>query len=213
MSRRSAVPALLILHHRRFLQRGTHRLPAYIPSLTAPQTVKKPKHHLQTSSEASDETIHEDTIVKPNPSIPLRSLLVHRVLLSVANYAALAFLNICMYALFPLFLAMPVSIGGMGINPPTIGLALAIYGGVSGLTQTLVFARVVRYFGPRRTFVNGMFSLIPAFGLFPLISLVARNYGVAWPAWVLVSGILVCLAVSDMGWGASFARLCLGSEC
>ncbi|KAH6909202.1 major facilitator superfamily domain-containing protein [Coprinopsis sp. MPI-PUGE-AT-0042] len=170
------------------------------------ETVKKPKHHSRLSSEASEQTLNEDAVVSQSesPSIPIRSLFVRRVLLSVFNYAAIAFLNICMYALFPLFLAMPVNIGGMGINPPTIGLALAIYGGVSGLTQTLVFAKVVRYFGPRKTFVYGMFCFIPAFALFPCISLVAKNHGVGWPAWMLVSGILVCLAVSDMGWGSIF---------
>ena len=42
--------------------------------------------------------------------IPLRSLLTYPVLLSISNYVSLAFLNIAINALFPLFLAMPIDI-------------------------------------------------------------------------------------------------------
>ncbi|EAU85151.2 hypothetical protein CC1G_06167 [Coprinopsis cinerea okayama7 len=165
------------------------------------------KNSERQSKRLPDEAVDETAVTQPkepNASVPLRELLVHPVLLSVSNYACLAGLNICLYALLPLFLTMPVEIGGLGVSPPTIGLTLGIYGFVSGSLQALFFARIVRYLGARRTFVTSMFCFIPAFLLFPIISLIAKHYGINFLVWALIGAMLLLLTIVDMGWGTIF---------
>ncbi|KAF8628588.1 hypothetical protein AX17_005983 [Amanita inopinata Kibby_2008] len=54
--------------------------------------------------------------------VPISRLLVYPVLISVANYASLAFMNIMVSALLPLFFAMPIRFGGLGaVEPISMG--------------------------------------------------------------------------------------------
>ncbi|KAH9166541.1 major facilitator superfamily domain-containing protein [Lactarius sanguifluus] len=54
--------------------------------------------------------------------IPLRALLTRPVLTSVANYASLALLDIAAGALMPLVWSTPITLGGLGLTPVSIGL-------------------------------------------------------------------------------------------
>ncbi|KAF8875933.1 major facilitator superfamily domain-containing protein [Infundibulicybe gibba] len=63
-----------------------------------------------------------------NEPLPLHNLLVYPVIISISNYMALAFLEIMLYALFPLFFTMPIHIGGLGFKPSTIGYIMGVYG-------------------------------------------------------------------------------------
>ncbi|KAJ6546345.1 major facilitator superfamily domain-containing protein [Mycena sp. CBHHK59/15] len=136
--------------------------------------------------------------------LPLRELLTFPVLISVSNYVALAFLNTTLGALLPLFLAMPLPLGGLGLPPATIGLVLASYGAATGLFQVFFFARLIRKLGERRVFINGLATCLPAFALFPLTSVVAQRYGVAGPVWGLVGCVLALGALMDTSFGAIF---------
>ncbi|KAF8875938.1 major facilitator superfamily domain-containing protein [Infundibulicybe gibba] len=60
--------------------------------------------------------------------LPLYDLLVYPVIISVSNYTALIFLNTMLDALLPLFLAMPIHIGGLGFKPSTIGYIMGSFG-------------------------------------------------------------------------------------
>lgn len=137
-------------------------------------------------------------------SVPFQDLMIYPVLLSVSNYTSLSFLHICLYALLPLFLAMPIEIGGLGLHPPTIGLILGAHGGLSGGTQSLVFARVVRYLGARKAFLCSMCAFVPAFLMFPVVSLMARVDGFHAPVWGLLITMLIFVAITDMGYGSIF---------
>ncbi|KAF9230340.1 major facilitator superfamily domain-containing protein, partial [Melanogaster broomeanus] len=53
--------------------------------------------------------------------VPLRSLLVPKILLPIACYGAIAMLEIAMFALQPLFYSTPIELGGLGFSPATIG--------------------------------------------------------------------------------------------
>ncbi|KAF9532628.1 major facilitator superfamily domain-containing protein [Crepidotus variabilis] len=137
--------------------------------------------------------------------LPLRELLVYPVILSVSNYVALAFLNIAFCALLPLFLAMPLEIGGLGFDPPKIGYIMGSYGAGSAIFQAIYFARVVRYFGERKVFIMAMTLFIPVFLSLPAINKMAVTFGTQSVAvWLLVVLLLACLALMDMAYGTIF---------
>ncbi|KAJ7667200.1 major facilitator superfamily domain-containing protein [Mycena rosella] len=136
--------------------------------------------------------------------LPLRELFIFPVIISVSNYVALAFLNTTLGALLPLFLAMPIEIGGLGLPPPTIGLILSAYGLATGLFQVFFFARMVRRFGEKRVFVNGMTTCIFVFTLFPIMSIIAQRAGLTLSVWILVGCVLALGALMDTSFGAIF---------
>ncbi|PBL04236.1 MFS general substrate transporter [Armillaria gallica] len=157
-----------------------------------------PKHRRRSRSYDSIET--QNSSKKRNEPVPLRGLLIFPVLISVANYVTLAFLNIAFNALFPLFLAMPPSIGGLGMPPSTIGYIMGVYGASTGIFQFFFFAKIVRGLGERRVFINGMLALPLMFALFPIISFCG---GTPW-IWVGIACIIMLSIIMDMSYGAIF---------
>jgi hypothetical protein len=159
----------------------------------------------QTVPKKTRRAASEDTLVfKPNEEpLPLKKLLVFPVIISVANYVALAFLNICLNSLIPLFFAMPLEIGGLGFEPATIGYVTGFYGAGVGIFQAFFFAKFVRRFGEKRLFVTGMCMYLPMFALFPIISYLAQQYGVTRIVWVCISMMLPPLVCMDMAYGTS----------
>ncbi|KAL0564566.1 hypothetical protein V5O48_017479 [Marasmius crinis-equi] len=142
---------------------------------------------------------------KHNDSLPLRELLVFPVVISVSNYVCLAFLNIAFNALLPLFLAMPIEIGGLGLPPAAIGYIMGGYGAATGIFQFFFFAKITRRLGERRVFLNGITTFVFLFGLIPLCSVFAKNSGGmnAW-SWGIVVVIVVLAVIMDMCYGAIF---------
>ncbi|KAF8896538.1 major facilitator superfamily transporter [Infundibulicybe gibba] len=136
--------------------------------------------------------------------LPLRDLFVYPVIVSVSNYMTLAFLGIMLNALLPLFFAMPISIGGLGFKPSTIGYTMGAYGAGTGIFQALFFARIIRYFGERRIFLGGMMTFMPIFLLFPVMSSIAQRSGVNLAVWVIIVVLLSLMAFMDMAYGSIF---------
>ena len=109
---------------------------------------------------------------------PLRRLMTRQVLLSVINYATLSLVDISFRAIQPLFFSTPVSSGGLGLAPPAIGRILMYFGLLNGVFQLIFFARIHALLGTKRLFVCGVICGIPMFVLFPVMSTLARAYGV-----------------------------------
>ena len=105
---------------------------------------------------------------------PLRSLLTGPVILSTSAYALLSLLDIAYRALQPVFYATPRSLGGLGLPPQTIGIALAFLGLANGIFQVGCFARLVKSWGNRKVYLVGIACAAPIFMLFPLMSAVVR---------------------------------------
>lgn len=171
---------------------------------TLPQRGQSRKRVL---SDASRETLldgHNSSKHLDEKPLPLREILTYPVVLSVSNYMSLAFLNICLGALLPLFLAMPVEIGGLGLTPARIGVTMGLYGAGCGVFQALFFARIVRYFGERTVFIFGIFAFIPAFAMFPMISLAAKHHGLCTTVWILTALLLAMLVTMEMAYGCIF---------
>ena len=133
--------------------------------------------------------------------IPVRGLLTFPVVVSIANYMTLAFLDISLNALLPLFFHMPIAMGGLGLDPVSIGYIMGFYGAGTGMFQVLFFSRLVKRFGTRRVFIMAMVTFVPAFLIFPLISLVAKKWGVSTGVWLLVGWFLFMRFFMDTAYG------------
>ncbi|KIY69690.1 MFS general substrate transporter [Cylindrobasidium torrendii FP15055 ss-10] len=158
---------------------------------------------------ASYDSLETRVSSKQPPVNGLRGLLTYPVVLSVTNYATLAFLNISFNALFPLFASMPREIGGLEFQPSRIGYILGAYGTLCGAYQYLYFSKIIRRFGERKVFICGIAAYACVFALFPATSIVA---GTKWQ-WVGLSAIIVLLALSDMAFGSIMIIITASAPC
>ncbi|KAJ7486883.1 major facilitator superfamily domain-containing protein [Mycena latifolia] len=138
---------------------------------------------------------------------PVRELLTFPVLISIANYVALAFLYITIAAILPLFLAMPIPIGGLGLSPAKIGIILSVYSAATALFQVAFCAILINRFGAARVFIAGMSTCLPIFALFPLMSTIAQHTGLTPVVWTLIGCVIALAAVLDTSFGAIFMFL------
>ncbi|KAG7090025.1 hypothetical protein E1B28_011646 [Marasmius oreades] len=160
----------------------------------------------RTASTDSEDTIapEAETNTKDEP-LPLRQLLVYPVIISISNYVSLAFLSIAFSALLPLFLAMPISIGGLGLSPAVIGYIIGGYGAATGIFQFFYFAQILRWLGERRMFLNGIGTFVALFAAMPLCNVFARRSGeVDAACWAVIGVIVVLSVIMDMAFGAIF---------
>ncbi|KAJ7671506.1 major facilitator superfamily domain-containing protein [Mycena polygramma] len=173
-------------------------------SVPAKTIIKKDPHSDSNISvqECDSERGHISK-VRGGP-LPLKELFTFPITISISNYVALAFLNIALGALLPLFLAMPIEIGGLGLPPKTIGVILATYGAVTGLFQVSFFSLLVRRFGERRVFLSGLSTCVPIFALFPIMSVIAKGSSLSLTIWILLGCVLTLGAMMDSSFGAIF---------
>ncbi|KAF7357151.1 MFS general substrate transporter [Mycena sanguinolenta] len=139
--------------------------------------------------------------------VPLRKLLTFPVVISVSNYVAVAFLDLSLRSLVPLFMAMPIGIGGLGLPPNKIGSILAIQSIATVLFQLLFFAIFIRRFGERRVLTGAMSMFLLIFTLLPFISTMAAKSGLSATVWALVACLVSLSVVADMCFGTVFMFL------
>ncbi|KAF7366931.1 Efflux pump azaL [Mycena sanguinolenta] len=159
-----------------------------------------PSKKSRTSDEREDSNSHAPS---PSPAAPvhLLQLLTFPVMISVSNYISLAFLNIVVVSLIPLFFAMPVTIGGLGLPPSKIGLVMTIQSVAVGVFQLFFFAKIIRRFGERAVMIGGMSMFPVVFGLIPIISATAQQSGRSVAVWALVACLLSLNIFADMCFG------------
>ncbi|KDR78788.1 hypothetical protein GALMADRAFT_244335 [Galerina marginata CBS 339.88] len=186
---------------------ATFLVTAFLFKETAPVSRNMPPKS-RDSSQSSTSTLTSfstlDTRDQLQAEVSLLGLLTFPVVISIANYVTLAFLNISVNALLPLFFHMPIDKGGLHLNPVTIGYIMGLYGAGTGTFQVLFFAKLVRRFGTRRIFIMSMATFIPVFLIFPLVSVLAKAWGVSWGVWILVAVMLFLLFFMDTAYGCIF---------
>ncbi|KAG2151376.1 major facilitator superfamily domain-containing protein [Suillus clintonianus] len=136
--------------------------------------------------------------------MPLRSLLTPTVVIPIANYAMLAFLDVSFRALLPLFFATPIYLGGLGFTPSSIGLWLALFGIIDGVFQALFFAKIVDRFGPKRLFCVSVSCFAPVMVIFPIMSWLASARGGVDHA---ITFALLCQLVLIVTWDMAFGTV------
>ena len=151
--------------------------------------------------------------------VPLRNLLNLRALLPILSYVYLASLHSTLTAIQPLFLAMAVDIGGLGLSPRRIGYILGTYGFVNSFFQLFMLGPLVRKFGVKAVFITSISAFIPIFAFWPVMNLLVRSNGFTYVVWVVLGCQLSASLVMELGQGAyllRFKNLCpteLGSGC
>jgi hypothetical protein len=137
--------------------------------------------------------------------MPLRSLLTPAVVIPIANYAIIAFLDISFSALLPLFFSTPTYLGGLGFIPSSIGSWLAIFYSVNGFFQALFFVKIVNWLGPKRLFSFSILCFAPAVVVFPIMSWLVHTRGTVDHAitFALLSQ-LVLIVLWSMAFGAYY---------
>lgn len=124
------------------------------------------------------------------------------MIISVSNYSALGFIDIACNALLPLFYSSSVKLGGLGLDPSTIGLILGSYGLFKGVFQVLFFAKMVRMWGAKKVYMMGLSAFFVMFPLFAVINLLARvNGGTTLLVWATIYLQLFFGIIKDMTYG------------
>ena len=134
--------------------------------------------------------------------LPLRQLLVPRVIVAAGNYAFLAIVDITLRAVQPVFYSTPIELGGLGLDPQVIGMIMSLYGIVNGLTQIFLFGKIHDRFGTKRVYMTGLASVLPVFGLFPIINEFARLEGLSSTVWALTIGQALLSIIINFAYGA-----------
>ncbi|KAI6123310.1 MFS multidrug-resistance DHA1 sub-family [Pisolithus thermaeus] len=150
----------------------------------------------------------EDAESRP---LPLRALLIPRVLIAAGNYAALSTIDITFRAVQPLFYATPIELGGLGLDPPLIGNILAVYGILSGLFQILFFASLHDQFGSKVVYTVSVSCGIPLVLTFPVINFLARVYGLNWAVWCVIGMQIACAVLLNIGFSCIFIYIAAAS--
>lgn len=105
--------------------------------------------------------------------------------------------------ILPLFLASPVDIGGLNLDPAQIGSILGVYRICSALFLVGFCPRIVQYFGTRRSYSITILCCAVMYMIFPTANVFARagnTFGV-WACVVLFGLMTACL---EMGIGLSY---------
>ncbi|KAG1746346.1 major facilitator superfamily domain-containing protein [Suillus lakei] len=139
-------------------------------------TKRQPKLTSTTTGVASD-TDGESVAQQSMANMPLRPLLTPTVVIPIANYAMLAFLDNSFRVLLPLYFSTPTYLGGLGFAPSSIGSWLALFGIVDGVFQALFFAKIVDWLGLKRLFCVSVSCYVPVMVMFPIISWLLRARG------------------------------------
>lgn len=156
-------------------------------------------------TESNVSPITEDTAQSSNVDdvkpLPLRSLLIPRVIIAAGNYAALSLFDIAFRAVQPLFFATPLELGGLGLDPPHIGNILAIYGVINGLFQIFFFADLHDRFGSKIIYSTSMAVGIPMVITLPILNAVARVQGFGLIVWSIIGLQLALSVIFNLAYG------------
>ena len=141
------------------------------------------------------EQIVDDDCLQAEKPFPLRSLLIPRVLIAAGNYASLSFVEFAIRAIQPVFLSTPIHLGGLGLPPSSIGTLLSIEGILNGVFSVFFFAKIHDRWGPKKIFIGGVASSIPAIVTLPVANALARTQGYSIAVWIAI-GIQILSGLS-----------------
>ncbi|KAF8587553.1 MFS general substrate transporter [Ramaria rubella] len=172
--------------------------------------LKKPAHIsygtiTQESNGHSLAAAAVDETSTPIDDSKISDLFTKRLICVLVNHALLAVLDHSYIALVAVFLATPITSGGLGLSPWQIGGILGMTGLVHGVLQAFCFAPLYRTFDPKQLYTFCIGMIIPAYACFPFINGLARAHGVGYPGlWVLLIFQLFLLLPSYTAFSAMF---------
>jgi len=153
----------------------------------------------------------EEDLFPPKVSTGISSILTHRVLLAIMNFGFLAFLEISLCAVLPLFLASSSVAGGLGLSPPSIGTVLGGLGFINGSIQILFFAPAHEFLGTRLLYIFGVAIFAAIYGLMALITRWVRECSgcIGWQSWALLAMIGLLCPIENMAFSTNLVPAAL----
>ena len=118
----------------------------------------------------------------------LTSFVTRRLFVTLANYVTLDFLDASLYASYSLLLATPISSGGLGFTPDTIGYISGIASFCHGLIQAFCFAPILKRWDTGNVYAVSIIAYILLYLMMPVTNFIARRAGRVTPT---VWGLLV----------------------
>ncbi|KAG0709385.1 major facilitator superfamily domain-containing protein [Suillus ampliporus] len=169
-------------------------------------TKRRPKLTSSTPGVSSGADIEDREVLAPRSmaDIPMRALLTPTIIIPIANYTILCFLDISLRTLMPLFLSTPMHLGGLGFSPSSIGPWLALFGISDGVFQALFFAKIVDWLGPKRFLCISVSCFVPVMFMFPIMSWLVHARGIVDHA---ITFVLLSQLVLTVTFGMSFAAI------
>ncbi|KAJ3998872.1 major facilitator superfamily domain-containing protein [Lentinula boryana] len=162
---------------------------------------------LHNPASASLEVGDTSSSIPPfQPSqLPLSQVLTPQVRISIITYTLLAFLDIALRAIQPLFFTASPSFGGLGFTVPLVGTCLAAFFFASGVYQALAFAPLYAWMGPKRIYMLSMIMFVPIWILFPIMSAsLGEGKAVNEATWVELALQIILYIIMDMGFSVAF---------
>ena len=159
-------------------------------------------------SEASESLLGTGITSQDSPAdlskepVPLQSLLRQKVLIPIMNYTSISSLHAARDSIQPLFLAMPIQLGGLGLPPRQVGYILGTYGIANSVFQAFMLGRLVHRFGVKSVFVTAIASFVPMFMFSPLMNILVRGGGFSYVVWGVLGLQLSFSLVTELGYGA-----------
>lgn len=133
----------------------------------------------------------------------LRSILIPQVLYPILNYAFLAFVDQSIVVLMPLMYSTPVSAGGLGFDPFTIGAVQGASGIIGGAVQIYTFPYLHARLGAKMLYVYGFAAFLPTLCAFAVMQHVTRlGGGVTGLTWLTIVLQQTAYAGTFMTYGA-----------
>jgi MFS family permease len=122
----------------------------------------------------------------------------------MANYAFLAFDDMCVQVLLPLVFSTSIPLGGLGFDHYRIGTIVGAWGFTNAFVQGFLLGPIVRRFGARKPFIASQMSYAVVIGLYPPLTYFSQRAGRADAKVLVVMVVQLILQMSgSLGYGAS----------
>jgi hypothetical protein len=122
---------------------------------------------VESSPSRSTTTSHKD---KP--------VLFNRGLIMIyLNSAAISFLEMGYSSLLPLFYSTSIPLGGVGLDPYKIGIALGSFGCANAIVQARFLGSLIRKYGARKLYILSFPGLFACVTLYPIIRYFTQRFG------------------------------------
>jgi hypothetical protein len=156
----------------------------------------------------TDESGSADAALTTLKNPTLRSLLIRRVVITIINYAFLAFIDQCLVVLQPLMYSSSIHLGGLGFSSFTIGIIMGVWGVINGVISIFAFPKVLRKFGVRKLYIAAFGSYFVCLAAFPVMSAFVKQSGsVDSKVWTILILQLTFYVLAFMGYGEFVAAL------
>ncbi|KIM51097.1 hypothetical protein SCLCIDRAFT_33733 [Scleroderma citrinum Foug A] len=164
-------------------------------------------HKFQASREDSPAVTEDGAIIDGRKNLlSFRELLTGPVLIAAGCFASFAILDIsfCTMFMFPVYLATPMEMGGLGLDPPVMGTILATIGISTSVFQLFLFSPLHNRLGGKNLFLTAMSLFFPVAALFPIASRVGQEYGLNNFVWLLVGVQILLISFANFALSVSF---------